>query len=94
MSTIAPGGVLPDDPHLPETWWNRRDLAATLTATVWATQRIRALPVLHTASGHIALLFAICRYLWTIGEGSDLDRLEGQLRAEGPEILSCLASNR
>jgi hypothetical protein len=167
-STIAPGGVLFDDPHLPESWW--ADLGAALDALAarpvnmehelgairytingvrehfgvtltedtfagleWATahadlhwgnlrgpklrildweswrpapagydaatlycnsllhqptaQRVRAMPVLETRSGHIALLFAICRYLWVIGEGSDLDRIEGQLRAEGSDIL-------
>lgn len=53
-------------------------------------RRVRAMPVLQTRSGHIALLFAICRYLWVIGEGSDLDRIEGKLRAEGSDILSRL----
>lgn len=171
-STIAPGGVLFDDPHLPQSWW--ADLGAALAALAthpvnmaheldavrytingvrehfgvtltegtfagleWATahadlhwgnlrgptlcildweswrpapagydaatlycnslphqptaRRVRALPVLETHSGHIALLFAICRYLWVTGEGSDLDRIEEQLRAAGSDILSRLA---
>ncbi|MBV9141839.1 MAG: hypothetical protein JO115_13130 [Pseudonocardiales bacterium] len=54
-------------------------------------QRIRAMPVLHTRTGHIALLFAICRYLWTIGEGSDLDHTEKHLRCEGANLVSQLA---
>jgi hypothetical protein len=66
--------------------------AATLYCTSLlhppTAQRIRALPVLHTPNGRLALLAAICRYLWTIGDGSDLDRLEPRLRAEGTEILS------
>jgi hypothetical protein len=33
-------------------------------------------------------LFAIVRYLWVVGEGSDIDRLEGALRQEATEVLS------
>jgi hypothetical protein len=52
--------------------------------------RVRAMPVLGTRSSQIALLFAICRYLWVIGEGSDLDRIEGHLGAEGSDIVTRL----
>ncbi len=171
-STIAPGGVLFDDPHLPESWWTDLDAALTglaahpidmehelgavrytingvrehfgvtltqdtFTGLEWATahadlhwgnlrgpalsildweswrpapvgydaatlycnsllhhptaQRIRAMPVLETRAGQIALIFAICRYLWVIGEGSDLDRAERHLRSEGSDIVSRLA---
>lgn len=170
-STIAPGGVLLDDPHLPQSWWaelNRaltalaahpvtmgNELGAvrytingvhhhfgialtddTFTGLRWATahadlhwgnlrgpqlsildweswrpapagydaatlycnsllhpptvQQIRAMPALNTRSGHIALLFAICRYLWVIGEGSDLDHAEEHLRSAGTDILTRL----
>ena len=168
-STIAPGGVLLNNPHLPQSWWT--DLGAALAAhpvnmdyelgavryTIngvrehfgviltehtfaglhWATahadlhwgnlrgptlcildweswrpapagydvatlycnsllhqptaRRIRAMPVLQTRTGQIALLFAICRYLWVIGEGSDLDQTEEQLRSEGSHLVSRLA---
>ncbi len=54
-------------------------------------RRVRAIPVLGTRSGQIALLFAICRYLWVIGEGSDLDQSEEHLRSEGSDIVSRLA---
>lgn len=56
-----------------------------------AAKRLRAIPVFETRSGQIALLFAICRYLWVVGEGSDIDQIEGQLRSEGVEILANLA---
>lgn len=167
-TTVAPGGVLHDDPRLPETWW--RDLGAALdtlaafpinrddelgavrytingarqhfdvaleaeafTDLTWATahadlhwgnlrgpdlcvldweswrpapagydvatlycnslphpptaHRVRAMPVLNTRDGQFALLSAICRYLNTAGEGSDLDYLEDQLRAEADTVL-------
>jgi len=171
-STIAPGGVLLDDPHLPPSWWTDLDTAlaalaahpvnldhelgavrytingvrehfgATLTEHTfaglqWATahadlhwgnlrgptlhildweswrpapagydaatlycnsllhqptaRRIRAMPVLQTRTGQIALLFAICRYLWVIGEGSDLDETEKHLRSEGTDLVARLA---
>lgn len=54
-------------------------------------ERIRTMPVLETRTGQIALLFAICRYLWVIGEGSDLDQTEKHLRAEGADIVTRLA---
>lgn len=38
-------------------------------------RRIRDMPELHTHSGNLALLSAICRYLWIVGEGSDWDPL-------------------
>lgn len=53
-------------------------------------RRLRAMPVLETYSGQIALLFAIVRYLWVVGEGSDIDQLDDPLRAEATEILSSL----
>ena len=53
-------------------------------------RRLRAKQVFKTHTGHIALLSAIVRYLWTIGEGSDLDLLEKPLRAEAREILAGL----
>lgn len=173
-STIATGGVLFDDPHLPKPWWT--DLDAALTALTahpvtmeheldavrypingilqalwvtltqdtfagleWATahadlhwgnlcgptlcildweswrpapagydaatlyrnsllhqptaQQIRTLPVLETRTGEIALLFAICRYLWVVGEGSDLNQAEKHLRSEGAGLVSRLAAD-
>jgi hypothetical protein len=171
-STIAPSGVLLDDPHLPQSWWAdlgtaldalaahpvtmdyelgavrytingvREHFGATLTERTftglqWATahadlhwgnlrgptlhildweswrpapagydaatlycnsllhqptaRRVRTMPVLHTRTGQIALLFAICRYLWVIGEGSDLDQIEKHLRSEGSNLVSRLA---
>ncbi|WP_329791942.1 hypothetical protein V1227_08370 [Lentzea sp. DG1S-22] len=167
--TVAPGGVLHDDPRLSDTWWQdlRRSLAALATHPVewqnelgavastirgvehhfsitlsedvfsdvrWTTahadlhwanlsrpqmcildweswrpmfagydlatlycnsllhpataRRIRDMPELHTRSGHLALLSAICRYLWIVGEGSDWDLLEPHLRSEAEPILS------
>ncbi len=53
-------------------------------------RRLRARPVFDTPSGQIALLFAIVRYLWVVGEGSDIDQLDGPLRAEAAEILDGL----
>lgn len=170
-STIAPGGVLNDDPCLPESWWS--DLDAALAALAahpvnmdnelgavqytingvhahfdvtlpdevfanleWTTahadlhwgnlrgpelcildweswrpapagydaatlycnslphpptaRRLRARPVFGTRSGQIALLFAIVRYLWVVGEGSDIDQLDEPLRAEATKILASL----
>jgi hypothetical protein len=49
------------------------------------------MPVLETRTGHIALIFAICRYLWVVGEGSDLEQTEKLLRSEGSDIVSRLA---
>jgi hypothetical protein len=169
--TIAPGGVLHEDPRLPENWW--RDLGSALdtlaafpmnrdnelgavrytinglrqhfnvvldegafTDLTWTTthadlhwgnlrgpelcildweswrpapagydaatlycnsvlhpptaQRIRAMPVLNTRGGQFALLSAICRYLNTAGESSDLDQLEVHLRAEADTIVANL----
>jgi hypothetical protein len=72
--------------------------AATLYCTSLlhppTAHRVRPLPVLNTPSGQIALLSAICRYLWTIGEGSDLDELEPHLRARGSAIVARLAAAR
>jgi len=51
-------------------------------------RRLRAMPVFETRSGQIALLFAIVRYLWVVGEGSDIDQLDGALRTEAAEILA------
>lgn len=171
-STIAPGGVLLNDPHLPESWWAdlraaldalaahpvnmdnelgavrytingvREHFGVTLTEDAfaglhWATahadlhwgnlrgpdlyildweswrpapagydaatlycnsllhpptaQQVRAMPVLDTRTGQIALLFAICRYLWVLGEGSDIDQIEQHLRTEGSDLVSLLA---
>jgi hypothetical protein len=171
-ATIAPGGVLFGDPHLPESWWTdlgaaldalgahpvtmnhelgavrytingvRQHFGLTLTENTfaglqWVTahadlhwgnlhepklcildweswrpapagydaatlycnsllhqptaQRVRAMPVLGTRSGQLALLSAICRYLWVIGEGSDLDQTEEHLRCEGSDIVTRLA---
>ncbi|USX49234.1 hypothetical protein [Lentzea sp. HUAS12] len=170
-TTVAPGGVLHDDPRLPDTWWQdlRRSLEAlaahptewhhelgavastirsvehhfgiTLAEDVfadvsWTTahadlhwanlrrpqmcildweswrpmfagydlatlycnslrdpvtaRRIRDMPELHTRSGRLALLSAICRYLWIVGEGSDWDLLEPHLRTEAEPILSSM----
>ncbi|MEV6242661.1 hypothetical protein [Lentzea sp. NPDC051838] len=172
-TTVAPGGVLRDDPHLPDIWWEelRRSLTAlaahpmdwhneldavastirsvehhfgiTLPENVfadvsWTTahadlhwanlrqpqmcildweswrpmfagydlatlycnslldphtaQRIRNMPELQTLSGNLALLAAICRYLWIVGEGSEWDLLEPQLRMEAEPILSSMSA--
>ncbi|MGH3766480.1 MAG: hypothetical protein ACRDTX_15250, partial [Pseudonocardiaceae bacterium] len=53
-------------------------------------RRLRAMPVFDTRSGQIALLFAIVRHLWVVGEGSDIDQLDGPLRAAAVEILAGL----
>jgi hypothetical protein len=55
-------------------------------------RRLRAQPVFETRSGQIALLFAIVRYLWVVGEGSDIDQLDRPLRAEAAKILSDLGA--
>ncbi|MGH3926043.1 MAG: hypothetical protein ACRDTT_24820, partial [Pseudonocardiaceae bacterium] len=55
-------------------------------------RRLRAMPIFKTRSGQLALLFAICRYLWIVGEGSDVDQLAGPLQWEANEILSGLGS--
>lgn len=52
--------------------------------------RIREMTPLQSRSGQIALLSAIGRYLWVVGEGSEIDGLEPQLRTEGEEILERL----
>ncbi|MGH3621263.1 MAG: hypothetical protein ACRDQ5_05655, partial [Sciscionella sp.] len=68
--------------------------AATLYCTSLlhppTARRIRARPVFATRSGQIALLFAIVRYLWVVGEGSDIDQLDRPLRAHAAEILAGL----
>lgn len=51
---------------------------------------IRDMPDLNTRSGRLALLSAICRYLWVVGSGSDVDLLEPHLRAEANVILDDL----
>jgi hypothetical protein len=56
-------------------------------------QRLRARPVFQTHSGQVALLFAIVRYLWVVGEGSDIDQLDGPLRTEAAEILAGFAQH-
>lgn len=53
-------------------------------------QQIHDMPELHTRSGSLALLSAICRYLWIVGEGSDWDLLEPRLRTEAEAILPSL----
>jgi hypothetical protein len=53
-------------------------------------RRLRARQVFETRSGQLALLFAIVRYLWVVGDGSDIDQLDGPLRAEAAEILAGL----
>lgn len=68
------------------------------TATLYCTsllhprtaERLRARPVFATRSGQIALLFATVRYLWVVGEGSDIDQLERPLRAAAGEALASL----
>jgi hypothetical protein len=70
------------------------DLATLYCASILhspTASRIRAMPELRTRTGHIALLLAICRYLWTAGSGSDFDLLERPLRAEAGRLLSDLA---
>ncbi|SMC48420.1 hypothetical protein [Lentzea albidocapillata] len=171
-TTVAPGGVLHDEPQLSDTWWRdlRRSLAAlaahpmewhnelgAVASTIrsvehhfgitlsedafadvsWTTahadlhwgnlrrpqmcildweswrpmfagydmatlycnslldpataRRIRDMPELHTRSGNLALLSAICRYLWIVGEGSEWDQLEPHLRTEAEPILSSVS---
>jgi hypothetical protein len=55
-------------------------------------QRIRELfrTVLDTHSGHIALLFAICRYLWIVDEGGEYEALGAPLRTLGTEVINSL----
>lgn len=55
-------------------------------------QRIRELfrPVLDTRSGHIALLFAVCRYLWMVDEGGEYEALGAPLRRLGTEVIDRL----
>lgn len=71
------------------------------TATLYCTsmlhpptaERLRARPVFSTRSGQIALLFAIVRYLWVVGEGSDIDQLDQPLRAAASETLARLGDS-
>jgi hypothetical protein len=68
------------------------------TATLYCTsllhpptaERLRARSVFSTRSGQIALLFAIVRYLWVVGEGSDIDRLDQPLRIAASQALASL----
>lgn len=53
-------------------------------------RRLHDTPELATRTGQIALLYAICRYLNTAGDGSDLDELQPKLHAEGQTILDSL----
>lgn len=55
-------------------------------------QRIRELfqPVLDTHSGHIAMLFAACRYLWIVDEGGEYEALGDPLRTLGAEMINRL----
>jgi phosphotransferase family enzyme len=53
-------------------------------------ERLRARPVFTTRSGQIALLFAIVRYLWVVGEGSDIDQLDQPLRVAASQALASL----
>lgn len=55
-------------------------------------QRIRQIfrPVLDTHSGHVALLFAVCRYLWTVDEGGEYETLGEPLRKLGAEMIKLL----
>lgn len=55
-------------------------------------RRIRELfhPVLNTDSGRIALLFALCRYLWLVDEGGEYRDLDQPLRAFGAEVIESL----
>jgi hypothetical protein len=70
--------------------------AATLYCTSLlnppTARRLRVNPVLDTRSGQIALLFAIVRYLWVVGEGSDIDQLEEPLRTAADEVLTTLSA--
>lgn len=68
------------------------------TATLYCTslldpptaKRLRARPVFTTRSGQLALLFAIVRYLWVVGEGSDIDQLDQPLRGAASQTLASL----
>ncbi|HEV7651975.1 MAG TPA: phosphotransferase [Actinophytocola sp.] len=68
--------------------------AATLYCTSLlhppTAERLRTMPVFATRSGQIALVFAAVRYLWVVGEGSDIDRLEQPLRGAAVEALTAL----
>lgn len=171
---IGSGGVLLDDPHLPDSWWNElvqamtalaahpvpeNDLVdtlgytargvqahfgmsldpATVDGVIWTTahadlhwanltgpelcildweswrrapagydaatlycnsllhpptaHRIRHLfqAVLDTHSGQVAMLFALCRYLWVVDEGSAYQHLADPLRALGTHLISTLS---
>ncbi|MGH3796678.1 MAG: hypothetical protein ACRDSP_17525 [Pseudonocardiaceae bacterium] len=56
-------------------------------------QRIRRLfePVLDTHSGHIALLFALCRYLNITEDGDEYEALAAPLRNLGAQVLDRLS---
>lgn len=68
--------------------------AATLYCTSLlhrpTADRLRALPVFTTRTGQVALLFAIVRYLWVVGEGSDIDQLDRPLRVAADQTLALL----
>lgn len=70
--------------------------AATLYCTSLlhpsTARRLRARPVFDTRSGQIALLFAIVRYLWVVGEGSDIDQLYEPLHTAAGEVLATLGA--
>lgn len=70
--------------------------AATLYCTSLlhppTAERLRARPAFNTRSGQIALLFAIVRYLWVVGDGSDIDQLDRPLRAAAGNALSALGA--
>lgn len=70
--------------------------AATLYCTSLlhppTARRLRTRPVFDSRSGRIALLFVIVRYLWVVGEGSDIDQLDEPLRTAGREVLEALGA--
>jgi hypothetical protein len=48
-------------------------------------------PVLDTYSGRIAMLFALCRYLWLADEGGAYEHLAEPLRTLGTEVIITLS---
>lgn len=68
------------------------EMAADSLRNPPTAQRIRELfrPLLDTCSGHIALLFAVCRYLWIVDEGSEYEALGVPLRALGTDVINRL----
>jgi len=50
--------------------------------------------ILDTRSGRVAMLFAVCRYLWTAQEGGEYEALGEQLHALGTTVIDSLDPRR